>query len=199
MQWIKQVLYQNNVYNQPEYDGSIINKQSNKQKNLSRTFHSSRCFELWCWSICQNFAHTFVVQKQHSNSVGTSASRIFSFLCLFACSIAICLRSSATSYNPVTMFIRIKRYTKQKTKKNNCKTREREREREKNKMQLLSIVNSFNMNEFFLASIDFIQIKSSDFYIVQARGQRAEITVNICNLAQNRLSVWLHCYTVVLY
>lgn len=128
-----------------------------------------------------------MVQKQHSNSVGTSASRIFSFLCLFACSIAICLRSSATSYNPVTMFIRIKRYTKQKTKKNNCKTRKRERE--KNKMQLLSIVNSFNMSEFFLASIDFIQIKSSDFYIVQARGQRAEITVNICNLAQNRLSV----------
>lgn len=124
-------------------------------------------------SICQNFAHTFVVQKQHSNSVGTSASRIFSFLCLFACSIAICLRSSATSYNPVTMFIRIKRYTKQKTKKKQLQNpREGEGEK-KNKMQLLSIVNSFNMSEFFLASIDFIQIKSSDFYIVQARGQRA--------------------------
>lgn len=42
-------------------------------------------------------AHTLVVQKQHSNSVGTSVSSTFSFLCLAACSIAICLRSSATS------------------------------------------------------------------------------------------------------
>lgn len=42
--------------------------------------------------------HTLVVQKQHSNSVGTSASITFSFLCLAACSIAICRRSSATSY-----------------------------------------------------------------------------------------------------
>lgn len=51
-----------------------------------------------------NFAHTFVVQKQHSNSVGTSVSRIFSFFCFDACSIAICLRSSATSYNNPQQF-----------------------------------------------------------------------------------------------
>lgn len=31
MQRVKQVLYRNNVYNQPEYDGSIIKKKTIKQ------------------------------------------------------------------------------------------------------------------------------------------------------------------------
>lgn len=69
-------------------------------------------------------AHTLVVQKQHSNSVGTSVSSTFSFLCLAACSIAICLRSSATSYNPqqctsASMQIEKKRQ-EEKEKKETC-------------------------------------------------------------------------------
>lgn len=85
-------------------DAKIKDSQFINGIDKKKQFIPFICFSLSVRSM-EKFAHTLVVQKQHSNSVGTSVSSTFSLLCLAACSIAICLRSSATSCVSATMCV----------------------------------------------------------------------------------------------